>query len=162
MLSYTNAGNPWTNYLTTHWNIWGYFGVWRLVRRYLMPRLKLVISKCFWKEAATKIPEKIMLVGSDSGARQSEEHRMSAAANFFFIPKKKTDSRKPEVFCITFDRRNSNQIRTRPGPEHYLCYQAQAQALLYLHLATVPQTVTTFPTFALSPIQVTHYRFVPY
>jgi hypothetical protein len=29
------------------------------------------------------------------------------------------------MFYITFDRYHLNQARNRPGPEHYLCYQAR-------------------------------------
>jgi hypothetical protein len=43
-----------------------------------------------------------------------------------FYLRKNNCPRKFEMFYITFDCYHFNQKRTRPGPEHHLCYQAQA------------------------------------
>jgi hypothetical protein len=52
---------------------------------------------------------------------------VSGAANNFSL-RKKNAPRKPEIFYTTFDCYHLDQDRTRPGPEYYLCYQAQARA----------------------------------
>lgn len=47
------------------------------------------------------------------------------------------------MFYKTFDSYHLSQAWTWPGPEHYLSYQAQAQAGAYLYLNLVPRSVMT-------------------
>jgi hypothetical protein len=54
---------------------------------------------------------------------------------------KQNGPRKLEIFYMMFDCYRLNPDWTRPGPEHYLCYQAQAWASLSAQIATEdPQT----------------------
>jgi hypothetical protein len=91
-----------------------------------MPSLQGVISNYFWEGAATKIPEKIKSVGFVSGVRLCHEHKMSATTNNFLFAKN-NGPRKPEMFFVTFDCYHLDQARTRPGPEHYLCYLVETR-----------------------------------
>jgi hypothetical protein len=94
----------------------------------------------FWEGAATKIPEKIKLVGFVSRAQVCHKHKMSATTNYLW---KRNGPRKPEMFYITFHCYHLNQVQTWPGPEHYLCSQAWPLGQVGPRLEARPRPVQT-------------------
>jgi hypothetical protein len=111
------------SYLKTLWELLRLF--WRLRNGTETSDAKFV--RCYLElflgggGAATKIPDEIKSVGFVSAARLCHEHKMSASTyNFFFAKKELPEKARNVLYSVWL------LIWTRP--EHYLCYQAQAQA----------------------------------
>jgi hypothetical protein len=103
---------------------WGYFGVWGTLQRYRMPSCKVLCRTISGREQLWKSPRK-----SSRWDLFPEPDCVTsirwAQLRLTFTLRKKNGPRKPEIFYATFDCYNLNQTRTRPGSEHYLCYQAR-------------------------------------
>jgi hypothetical protein len=85
------------NYLTTLWKHEVILAFEEQYKDIGCQVCKVVISNYFWEGAATKIPEKIKLVGFVSGDRLCHEHKKAQLRiTFFFL--QKSGSRKPEMF----------------------------------------------------------------
>jgi ribosomal protein L31E len=84
------------------------------------------LSRTIFERTATKIPEKIKLVGFVSRAQLCHEER--SAHLRIFLCRKKNGLIKPKMFYIMFDYYNLNYAQTQPRPKLYLCYQGWAHA----------------------------------